>query len=93
MAQCLMLVNNQLEVSSDVLGLAPRVCELEILKVKLGKDSKGHPWQTLPGGALAALKRITGGSSRFTSQLKPNKLDNWTFPEVVGDQFHILVAC
>lgn len=84
-AQCLLLVNNQVEVSDEVLGLTPRVCELETLRAKLGKDSRGHPWSTLPGGASAALNRVTGGSSRFTSQLKPNKADHWTFPGVVSD--------
>lgn len=92
-AQCLLIVDNQVEVSDEALGLTSRVCELEVLRAKIRKESNKHPWSTLPGGASAALNRVTGGSSRFTSQLKPNKADHWTFPGVVSDSLCILEAC
>jgi hypothetical protein len=85
MEQVRLLMGGDVEFASDPFMLGPKACLWDNLKV--GVKSKTHEWRELPGGALAAFKRVHDGPQGFKTPLMQACGEGWSFKNTVSSEW------
>ncbi|KAG8691566.1 hypothetical protein FRC11_000934 [Ceratobasidium sp. 423] len=80
--QCSLIQGGRSELDTNPFQLSAYSCSLTQLTAAVNKNAS-HPWKELEGGINGALERCSKRPPDFVTELNPNGLDKWTFPDLV----------